>query len=520
MNPLITHVKWTDDEYDNTYKYIANGVIPNYLPARLERFMNRSRLLRIEGNKIKLGNKELVPESRVNDVLTKLYRDPSTSVNSRDRFYGAVADRYVGISRRRVQEFLSNQESYQLHLAPPHKKIVKPIVTHRANQHHQVDLIDMSKGNYPFWNNNYTRVLTMIDLFSKYAWAYPLKRGTGAEVARALKNHYKDNPKPTILQTDNGPEFQTEVDALLKELGIKHVKSLAYKPTSQGAIERFNRTLKQRLYHWMSIYGTKTWVDLLPKVLEGYNNSVHSTTHKKPIEVYNSNDNVLRKDVQRRIEKQAAKVKSTPELEELKRGQTVRLSNYTNPNDRKRKTFKKKYLPNWSKEIYTVYMVSKNGQYRLKDKNGVVLSNVYHRHDLLPINVDKLVTVREQRPPRYDEEPLMDDIIRERAEDRRAGRLIVPQRVPEHTALEERDAQRDEISAKQQRRLPANLKKPIEKRISVYWPRYEKWYNGKVISYSTGRQEYVIRYDEPDTTGNYDIWEKLHGLGKVRWKYL
>jgi len=54
---------------------------------------------------------------------------------------------------------------------------------------------------------------------------------------------------PKILQTDNGGEF-TSVAALelYKELGIKHLSSFPYKPSTNGMIEHFQPNNKVSHY--------------------------------------------------------------------------------------------------------------------------------------------------------------------------------------------------------------------------------------------------------------------------------
>ena len=518
---ILNNIKWTQEYYEDMKLFLTDDIEPDYTPSRLERFKEKAELLEVDDDdNIVYGEKVLIPEDMVDEVLTELYKDPITSVNSRDRTYQAVVEKYIGISRRRVQEFLNNQEAYQLHKAPQKYKIVKPIVTHRVNQQYQVDLIDMSKGNYPFYNERTKRILTMVDLFSKKAWAYPLKNGTMASVIAALKVHFTTNPKPTLLQSDNGPEFKTDFTEYLKSIGVKHIKSQSYKPTSQGAVEAFNKTFKRRLYHWMSIYKTKEYIDLIPKVLEGYNNTKHSTTKRTPNEVFNSSSNRTRQIVQDNIEARAAKIRS-PAATPLNIGVWVRLSNYVNPSDRKRKDITKKYLTNWSLDIYQVQSVSKTGRYTLYDEAGHKVPSLFSRHDLQLIDKEKLQKVRTRRPARFDGGRLMSEVIEERVNDRREGRFVLPRRVPEFTQGEERVARKESKGNKPDRRgLPQTVQRLIGKRISVYWPRFRRFYDGKVVGYAIGRSEFVVKYDEKDNTGEDEFYEKLQGAGKVRWKFI
>eukprot|EP01035_Chromulina_nebulosa_P022466 gene22466-29091_t len=46
---------------------------------------------------------------------------------------------------------------------------------------------------------------------------------------------------PNRLQSDNGGEFSGNLDELLNEKGIKHIRTTSYTPQSNGMVEGFNR---------------------------------------------------------------------------------------------------------------------------------------------------------------------------------------------------------------------------------------------------------------------------------------
>ena len=105
-------------------------------------------------------------------------------------------------------------------------------------------------------------ILTVIDVFSRYAWARPLKSKHGKEVAAALKDIFAEGRIPKRLQTDQGKEFyNTPVRRLLDKHGIElfSIKS-AYKA---ALVERFNRTLKHRIWRYFTSKFTSKWTDVL-----------------------------------------------------------------------------------------------------------------------------------------------------------------------------------------------------------------------------------------------------------------
>jgi len=64
---------------------------------------------------------------------------------------------------------------------------------------------------------------------------------------------------------------------LLDNLHIKHITSLPYKPSSNGQVERFNRTIKGMIMQYMAASNWGRYLDVLPKIVENYNNTYHTT---------------------------------------------------------------------------------------------------------------------------------------------------------------------------------------------------------------------------------------------------
>ena len=85
----------------------------------------------------------------------------------------------------------------------------------------QADLIDLQ--GYVKYNKGYKYVLVVIDTFSKYAWAVPLKTKTKCEVKLAMEDIFKNNGVPKNIQTDLGKEFyNNEFKHLMKTYNINH----------------------------------------------------------------------------------------------------------------------------------------------------------------------------------------------------------------------------------------------------------------------------------------------------------
>src|SRR5690606_34123761 len=91
--------------------------------------------------------------------------------------------------------------------------------------------------------------------------------------------------RPKTIQADRGGEFSKQLEAMLAEEGIKTIDSQAYAPRTQGAIERFNKTLKSAIFSQMARHKTNRWIDMLEPLTENFNNTKHESTGYKPIDL-------------------------------------------------------------------------------------------------------------------------------------------------------------------------------------------------------------------------------------------
>jgi len=162
---------------------------------------------------------EIISPGRANQVLLNLYDSAETTKNGRDSFYNKVINRYCGISRRYVQEWLEKQENYQFHLIQPREKVLRPIGDKKINSRAQIDLIDMQKFKSP-QNHNRGFLFVYIDVFSKYVYVRAITEKTALKNEEALKdilatNYVKTGEYPRLIQSDNGKEFVNKKPTIL-----------------------------------------------------------------------------------------------------------------------------------------------------------------------------------------------------------------------------------------------------------------------------------------------------------------
>ena len=133
----------------------------------------------------------------------------------------------------------------------------------------------------------FTYLMTVIDRFSRWTEAIPLLDITAQACAKALVRHWVSRfGVPAHLVTDQGRQFTSNLwRELMILMGTDHAMTTAYHPQSNGLIERFHRTLKERLMARAQSSGTGTWMDHLPFVLLGVRTAVREDSGCSPAEL-------------------------------------------------------------------------------------------------------------------------------------------------------------------------------------------------------------------------------------------
>lgn len=138
-------------------------------------------------------------------------------------------------------------------------------------------------GPHPRSSRQNEYILTCVDHFSKWAEAIALRNHTATTVARALIVHvFSRFGAPRQLLSDRGREFESDLfTELMKWMEIDKLRTTAYQPSTNGAVERFHRTLISMLGKVVG-ESQRDWDDRLPAVLAAYRASRHESTGFSP----------------------------------------------------------------------------------------------------------------------------------------------------------------------------------------------------------------------------------------------
>ena len=161
----------------------------------------------------------------------------------------------------------------------------------------------------------YYKAIPVIDDHSRKLLACPVKPDESSQSASdamemaleaAQREGHVIETRPTLL-TDNGAGFAGEVMAkYLKARGVKHIFGAPYHPQTQGKVERFNRTLKEKVNLW--VYGTTEDLQAaIDRMVEMYNDTPHEALKNvSPNDVYAGRKNeVLERRAKIRLETMA-----------------------------------------------------------------------------------------------------------------------------------------------------------------------------------------------------------------------
>ena len=138
---------------------------------------------------------------------------------------------------------------------------------------YQVNLVNYSALKRD--NHSFTFLLTIIDIFNRFALAIPIKSKKGPHVAAALEKAFKAMKPPRKLQTDMEKEFyNSHIKRVLNRYRINHFST--DQPPKAQIVECFNRNLRETLKQSMAYRKSLDYISMLSDFLYGYNARPHT----------------------------------------------------------------------------------------------------------------------------------------------------------------------------------------------------------------------------------------------------
>ena len=159
----------------------------------------------------------------------------------------------LGSMKEEAEKWLLRQPLYQIYL-PASKYVPRPNASMslfaKPNDIHQSDLLSLPHDK--FKKKTYKYALNIVDVTSRYKGSYQLTTKNSKEVAQAFQWIYENTSLtyPKTLIVDDGKEFYGDTTKLMRkhDLMIQHGDPSQHQ--SQGIVERFSRTLADRLFSY------------------------------------------------------------------------------------------------------------------------------------------------------------------------------------------------------------------------------------------------------------------------------
>lgn len=320
------------------------------------------------------NNTQLLPEEK--QKLKEIYYDASNPAS-----YGGIKklSQTARIHPKKVIKWLMSQWPYTHH-KPVRKKFNRRKYVSKGLHHQwQIDLMDMQK--YSRENSGMKYILTIIDIFSRQGIAIPVKNKTGPVIADALEEVFERSTKPYFIQSDLGLEFyNTHVKKVLDKYNIELFS--VHSELKACIVERFIRTIKEKLHRIFTHHGNYRWIDVLPDVIKAYNNSYHRGLKHIPSKVTKVNE----ADIWIKQYSNLVKGKNP----KFKIGDRVKISV-------NKRIFTKGYLQRWTDEDFFVANIDMKYNpviYTLVDINGEEIKGSFYEYELQKVdNTEELYRI-------------------------------------------------------------------------------------------------------------------------------
>ena len=143
-----------------------------------------------------------------------------------------------------------------------------------------VDILEV-----PLSRNNHRYLLVVMDYFTKWADAIPLRdQKATTTITDAVVEMCSNFRMPKILHSDQGRNFESTLfNQVLEAFGIKKCRTTAYHLQGDGTVEHFNHSLLQLLRCYVD--SEDDWERYLPLVLYAYRTAQHSSTGVSPFQL-------------------------------------------------------------------------------------------------------------------------------------------------------------------------------------------------------------------------------------------
>ena len=328
---------------------------------------------------------------KYNKILSEIYSNVNKSniaFTSIRNLYNVAKKLFPSISIKDVKNFLKTQDSYTLHkLAPRKFKFYRKVLAPMPKYFLSLDLIDMQK--YSQYNDGVKYLIFLIDIFSRKIFVYPIFNKNKFEILKSLKHFFnlKINQNYIRIYSDlEGGLYSKLVLDFLKEKNII-LYSNSTKEVKNSIAEANLKHLKKKIYKFLTHYNINRYIDFLPQIISGINNTSKRIFKNKfltpNILHLIKNRDFLKKQFHLMYSDSINTFSKKKNIHSLKKYSHVRISLLNRTN-----IFSKSFEKVNSGEIFQIYDIDKSQYpflYKLRDLSGEKILGSFYKDELTEV---------------------------------------------------------------------------------------------------------------------------------------
>ena len=269
--------KWLKDQQEPD-----EATIMLWGPEEKFLWINRTQFTRVEGAICKNGEDQglllLVPRSLREEVMYAGHDLPAAGHPGRDRTKSYIRAKYFWYKMGQdVAEYVRTCQACN-----QNKKTTRygksPMRNYHAGAPMERVHLDFL-GPLPKSSRGNEHILMMVDQFTKWVECIPLPSQTAEETARAAVGEFFCRfGYPFAVFTDQGRNFESKLfKGVCKVLLIHKAKTTPYRPSGNGQVERYNRTLMDAVRCYVG-RNQNEWDEYLPQISGALRATVNRNT--------------------------------------------------------------------------------------------------------------------------------------------------------------------------------------------------------------------------------------------------
>ena len=199
------------------------------------------------------------------------------------RMYQFIRSRNLPYSMEDVKKMTANCRTCAI-IKP---QFYRPEVSHVIKSTRAFERLSIDFKGTPASSSGYNSILTIVDEYSRFPFAFPCKDLGSTTVIRHLQELFDMHGTPGYIHSDNGPAFRSqEFRDFLTSRGIGYSNSAVYNPKGNGQVERYNGIIWKGVQLALHSQGldTRYWDKVLREVLHSVRSLVCTATNCTPHE--------------------------------------------------------------------------------------------------------------------------------------------------------------------------------------------------------------------------------------------